>query len=1201
MFTHLHVHSEYSLLDGMCRIPQLVKRAKELGMNAVALTDHGSMYGAIDFYNEAKNAGIKAIIGCEMYVAPSQHTSRNSQDKSSFHVLLLAKNLTGYRNLMMLTSKAHTEGFYYKPRIDHALMEQYHEGLIALSACMSGEIPVRILQNRIQEARDLALWYKNLFGDFYLEIQRNPIPELDRINRELIAIGKEMNIPLVATNDVHYIYKEDAPVHDLLLCIGTNSVISDEKRMKMSGDFIYFKTPEEMAAAYQDIPEAIDNTQKIADMIELKLDFSRLHLPEIELPPGKNAHQYLSDLCYEGFKQYYPNPTPELESRLKYELEVIEKTQFANYFLVVWDMLYYSRRQGIYIGVRGSAAASIVLHCLGITTVDPVEHKLVFERFLNIERKEMPDIDSDFEDWRRQEVIDYVSQKYGADHVAQIITFGTLGAKAALRDVGRALGMTYSDVDRVAKLVPFGVGMTLDKAMEQSAEMKEIYEADAAIRKLVDFAKRVEGIARHASTHAAGVVISKEPLTLHVPLQQVSKSEGSGLVMTQYHMDNIAKIGLLKMDFLGLSNLTILSRAQKIIADNRGVNLDLAHLPMDDRKTFDLLASGETTGVFQLESSGMRRYIRELRPTCLGDIAAMVALYRPGPMEHIPKFIKSKHGEEPITYPHPALEKILEDTYGVIVYQDQVLFIVRQFAGYSLGQADIFRKAMGKKIPEVMQKEKVNFINGAQKLGYSLEMAETIFALILPFAGYAFNKAHAVSYALIAYQTAYLKANYPSEYMNAFLIVNTGVTDKITSAVSECRRLGVDVRKPDINQSLASFSLEDSGDPQKPAIRFGLAAVKNVGPGAIEPLVDERLKNGPYKTIEDFCRRMDPQTANRRVLESLIKAGAMDDLGSRGALLNGVDRMLSLSQSEQKLRTSGQSTMFDMFGQSTPMPLPQLDLAGEDVGVKQKLAWEKEMIGVYLSEHPFTAYARLIDTTTVTMIGQINDELVGEEVSLVGMVSSVRELNTKDHRTFCSAILEDLEASIEIMVWPKTYEGTRELWQEGNFLWVEGKVKLKDEKVQVTCDLVETFQPDTKAPAARTGGVSALAAVTNSTAPGNSQTLNGHNGNGKNGNGKNGNGNGNGQNPVNNILHKITIVITETEDEVKDDNDLTELVNLLKEYRGRDELYLRIISLDRVTNFKMPGVYIDYSPDLVKRLGKFVKPENLIVDTLKPA
>jgi DNA polymerase-3 subunit alpha len=1185
MFTHLHVHSEFSLLDGMCRIPQLVKRAKELGMNAVALTDHGSMYGAIDFYLAAKEAGIKPIIGCELYVAPNLHTGKTAGEKSSYHVVLLAKNQTGYRNLMQLTSKAHTEGFYYKPRIDHALMEQYHEGLIALSACMSGEIPARIMQNRMQEARQLAIWYKKLFGDFYLEIQRNPIPELDKINRELIAMGKELNIPLVATNDVHYIYKEDAPVHDLLLCIGTNAQVSDEKRMKMSGDFIYFKTPEEMGEIYRDIPEAIENTQKIADMVDLKLDFSRLHLPEIELPAGQNAQQYLADLCLTGFKQYYPDPTPEIVQRLQYELEVIEKTQFANYFLVVWDMLSYSRKKGILIGVRGSAAASIVLHCLGITTVDPVEHKLVFERFLNIERKEMPDIDSDFEDWRRQEVIDYVSQKYGADHVAQIITFGTLGARAALRDVGRALGMSYGDVDRVAKLIPFGVGMTLEKAMEQTAEMREIYQADAAIRKLVDFAKKVEGIARHASTHAAGIVISKDPLTRHVPLQQVSKSEGSGLVMTQYGMDNIAKIGLLKMDFLGLANLTILSKAQMIIKENRGVDLDLAHLPMDDKKTFDLLASGETTGVFQLESAGMRRYIKELKPTCFSDISAMVALYRPGPMEHIPKFIKSKHGEEPITYPHPALEKILEETYGVIVYQDQVLFIVRQFAGYSLGQADIFRKAMGKKIAEVMQKEKVNFINGAIKLGYSEEMAETIFALILPFAGYAFNKAHSVSYALIAYQTAYLKANFPSEYMNAFLITNMNVMEKITTAVSECRRLGIVVRQPNINMSQVTFSLEESGDYEKPAIRFGLAAVKNVSPSAIQSLVEERNKNGPFKTVEDLCRRLDSQSANRRVLESLIKAGALDELGNRGALINNIERILSLAQSEQKLKSSGQSTMFDLFGQSTPVPMPHLEISGEDVSVKEKLAWEKEMIGVYLSEHPFARYARNIDTTSITLIGQINEELSGQEVSLVGMVSAVRELSTKDHRAFCSAILEDLESNIEIMVWPKTYENTREIWQEGNFLRVQGKVKMKDEKLQVTCDAVEIYTPD----AVPKNVVSSATPVTSGFGK-----INGNNGNGSNGNGKN----GNGKSAINNVLHKVTIVIHETEDEIQDEKNLNELVDLLREYRGKDEVNLRIVNNERVTNMKLPSVFIDYSPDLVKRLGKYIKPENLIVEKL---
>jgi DNA polymerase III subunit alpha len=1184
MFSHLHVHTEFSLLDGMCRIPQLVKRVKELGMNSVAITDHGSMYGAIDFYQEAKNAGIKPIIGCELYVALNDRRGRSAVDKSSGHVVLLAKNLTGYRNLMQLTSKAHLEGFYYKPKIDHALMVQHHEGLIALSACMSGEIPSLVLQNRLSEAREMARWYKDLFGDFYLEIQRNPMPELEKINRELIAISRELEIPLAATNDVHYIYREDAAIHDILLCIGTNATVNDEKRMKMSGDFIYLKTPQEMAEAYQDIPEAIENTQRIADMCDLKLDFSRLHLPEIELPPGKNAQQYLSDLCREGFKKYYPDPTPEVVQRLDYELDVIEKTQFANYFLVVWDMLSYARKKGILVGVRGSAAASIVLHCLGITAVDPIEHKLVFERFLNIERKEMPDIDSDFEDYRRQEVIDYVTHKYGADHVAQIITFGTLGARAAIRDVGRALGMTYGDVDRVARLIPFGVGMTLDRAIEENAELKEIYQADAIIRKLVDTARKVEGISRHASTHAAGVVISKDPLTLHVPLQQVSKSEGSGQVMTQYSMDNIAKIGLLKMDFLGLANLTILAKARDIITANRGIEFDLYRLPMDDARTFNLLSAGETTGVFQLESAGMRRYIKDLKPTCFSDIAAMVALYRPGPMEHIPKFIRSKHGDEEITYPHPALEKILEETYGVIVYQDQVLFIVREFAGYSLGQADIFRKAMGKKIVEVMLKEKSNFISGAKKLGYTEEIANTIFSLIEPFAGYAFNKAHSVSYALIAYQTAYLKANYPSEYMTAFLAGNSDDLEKMGIAIAECRRLGIAVRPPDINVSEVSFSLEDSGNQEKPAIRFGLAAIKNVGPGAIEPLLAERKKNGPFKSIEDFCRRLDSQTANRRVIESLIKAGALDKLGNRGILFNNVERIISLAQTEQKMRNTGQSTMFDLFGQSAAVPMSALELTGEDVSAKEKLAWEKELMGVYLSEHPFAQYVKLIDTDNTTLPSQINAELDGQTVTMVGMVETVRQLTTtRDHKPFCSAMMGDDAATIEVMVWPRIFEDTKDLWAEGNFLRIEGKVKVKEDRLQVTCDAAEVCKQEVQP--------KAMALTRIPPKNGDAETV-------TSALEKKKNGNGNGKNGHQYSLHKVTIVIYQTEDEESDSIYLNKIMDILKDFRGKDEVHLRIIEGNTFTNLRLPNCYIDLTPDLLKRLGHFVKRENILVENI---
>ncbi len=732
MFSHLHVHTQYSLLDGMGRISDLVARAKEMGMESLAITDHGVMYGAIEFYLTAKEAGIKPIIGCEVYLAPNGRLSRNASDKNNYHLVLLAKNQTGYRNLIQLTTKAHLEGFYYRPRLDKELLERYHQGLIALSACIVGEVPQLILQGRLEEAKQAALWYKETFGDFYFEIQRHPIAELEQLNQHLIPMGQELDIPLVATNDVHYVNKEDASAHDLLLCIGTNSSIHDQKRIKMAGDFYYLKSPEEMAALYQDIPQALENTERIAEMCNLKLEFGRLHLPEVDLPEGKTADEFLADLCHQSLDKYYPDTSPEMKQRLDYELEVIKQTQFANYLLVVWDIISFAKEHKILFGVRGSAAASIILRCLGITEVDPIENKLVFERFLNLERQEMPDIDLDFEDARRDEVIAYVSKKYGKDHVAQIITFGTLGARAALRDVGRALGMAYGDVDRVARLVPFRPGMTLERALEENNELRVIYAEDKIIRKLVDSAQRLEGIARHASTHAAGVVISKQPLTSYVPLQRASKGDGETTVMTQFTMEDIAHIGLLKMDFLGLANLTILGRAKEIIAKSRGVDIDLHNIAMDDAKTFELLSSGETAGVFQLEGAGMRRYIKELKPTTFSDIAAMIALYRPGPMEHIPTFIKAKHGLEPIHYPHPALASILEETYGVIVYQEQVLFIVQALAGYSLGQADIFRKAMGKKIAAVMKKEQRNFMRVPGRWAIPLKLPRRFLPLLSP-------------------------------------------------------------------------------------------------------------------------------------------------------------------------------------------------------------------------------------------------------------------------------------------------------------------------------------------------------------------------------------------------------------------------------------------------------------------------------------
>ncbi len=1055
MFSHLHVHTEYSLLDGMCRIPQLVARVKEMGMDSLAITDHGNMYGAIQFYTEAKKAGIKPIIGCEAYIAPDSHTSRNAGAKQSYHLVLLAKNHTGYRNLISLITRAHLDGFYYKPRIDKELLSRHCEGLIGLSACRGGELPSLIESGRLDEAKQAALWYKETLGDFYLEIQRHPVSELERINQELIAMSKELDIPLVATNDVHYVNQEDASAHDLLLCIGTNATIHDEKRIKMEGDFLYLKSPQEMEELYRDIPQAIENTEKIADMCNLELEFGRLYLPEIELPEGKTADQYLADLCYEGLPEHYPNPSPEIKQRLEHELEVIKQTQFANYILVVWDIVSFVRKNGILFGVRGSAASSIVLRCLGITEINPVEYGLVFERFLNEERIEMPDIDLDFQDDRRDEVISYVTQKYGQDHVAQIITFGTLGARAALRDVGRALGMPYSEVDRVARLVPFAPNMTLARAMEGNSELSNIYHDDKVVHHLIDSARRLEGISRHASTHAAGVVISKEPLTGYVPLQRASKTDGEATAMTQFSMEDIAQIGLLKMDFLGLANLTILGKARDMIQQSQGIDIDLHHLPLDDKKTFKLLSAGETTGVFQLEGAGMRRYIKDLKPNNFSDIAAMVALYRPGPMEHIPTFINAKHGKQAIRYPNPALAGILEETYGVIVYQEQVLFIVQAIAAYSLGQADIFRKAMGKKIPEVMQKEKQNFITGAKNNGFADKDAEEIFSLIEPFSGYAFNKAHAVSYALIAYQTAYLKANYPVEYITAFLTAHSGQPEKVANAVAECRRLDIEVQPPDIQHSQADFSIEKNGD-NTPAIRFGLATIKNVGFGAVEPIVAEREKSGEFRSIEDFCRRCDLHGINRRTMESLIKAGGFDSLSDRGTLLHNINSILSLAQREQRLRDTGQSTMFDLWGETTELPMPSLEMEYADVTDREKAGWEKELMGVPFSKKSFDPSKF---HPGVTLCASIDSEMNGENVTVICEVASVTYLVTrKDSKPFVKAVIEDISGGVEAMVWSRVYEGTKELWEEGNLLQLEGTIKLRDDEIQLSVNKADIYQ-----------------------------------------------------------------------------------------------------------------------------------------------
>jgi len=1146
MFTHLHVHTEYSLLDGCCRIIPLIHRARDLGMRSLAITDHGNMYGVIDFYRTARECGIKPIIGCEAYIAAGDYHSKEAADKTSYHATLLAQNHTGYNNLIQLVTLAHLEGFYYKPRIDKELLCKYKDGLVVLSGCAQGELSRLILQNRPGEAEQAAAWYKSNFPHYYIEIQRHPLPEIEKINDGLLKLARKLDIPIVATNDVHYINREDAYIHDILLCIGTNTNVNDERRLKMDGDFFYLKSQQEMQEQYADIPDAIENTRVIDSLCNLEIEFGKPHLPQVELPAGKTSHSYLSVLCWRGLKERLPDADTATEKRLEYELDVIEKTQFADYFLVVHDLVSFVRKNGIFFGVRGSAAASLALFCLGITDINPLTYNLVFERFLNIERREMPDIDLDFQDDRRDEVIVYVNQKYGTDHVAQIITFGTLGARAAIRDVGRALGMSYGSVDQVARLIPVRPNIRLEDAMMEVKELTDMYNADEVIRRLIDTAKKLEGISRHSSTHAAGVVISREPLTQYLPMQRASKDSGQHSAMTQFSMDNVARLGLLKLDFLGLANLTLLAKARDVIREQHGIELDLLKIPINDARTFELFSSGETMGIFQLESPGMRRYIKELQPTKFTDIAAMVALYRPGPMDHIPTFIRAKQGLESVHYPHPDLLPILEDTYGVIVYQDQVLFIVQRFAGYSLGRADIIRKAMGKKDAAVMKKERQNFIDGARTKGYTESEAGAIFSLIEPFAGYAFNKSHSVSYARIAYETAFLKANYPIEYMAAFLNTYFDKMDRIASAVSECRRMGLEVLRPDVNHSCAHFTIEAHGEGR--AIRFGMASIKNVGGNAVQPIAEARGSGDEFKSIEDFCRRVELRNVNKKVMESLIKAGAFDSLGLRGSLLAALDRIVSLSQREQKQRLSGQSSMFDLFGQNVDVPLPALDLEYFDVTLQEKLSWEKELMGIYFSEHPLTAMASRLAEHATVLCGEINNEMAGEKVIVAGMVTAVRHVTTRNNRLFVIATFEDLNGSIEVTVWSDVYTQTQDLWVDGSILLVEGYVRVREDRANINCTKVSRYEPE---PAR--------------SEPPKAEPV-------KPDNGK-----------KNNHVKPRTLIINirQSDDSQKDLEHLQKVMGVLRRHPGNDSVQLAIRKGEEITRMEVPDIKVDYSDELL--------------------
>ncbi|HEY4685047.1 MAG TPA: DNA polymerase III subunit alpha, partial [Dehalococcoidia bacterium] len=1113
MFTHLHLHTEYSLLDGLTRIPPLMERLRELGQEAAAITDHGNLHGAIEFYREARARGIKPIIGVEAYVAPGSRLTRDAADKQPYHLTLLARNKTGYRNLLKLVTASHLDGYYYRPRMDRELLEKHGQGIIVLSGCPSGEVHRLILEGRVEEAKATASWYRERFDGYYFEVQAHDMPEFSEAKRVLVGLSRETGIPLVATNDSHYLVREDHDSHDILLCIGTNSTVQEEKRMRMSDPSYFVRSEAEMRAALADLPEALDNTWRIAEACDLQIEFGRLHLPEPELPAGVTPAEHLEQLCWEGLRRRLPDAGPEAEERLRYELEVVRETGFTNYVHIVREIAVFARGQGIRVGVRGSAAASLILYCLGVTDIDPLKANLVFERFLNKERPEPPDVDFDLPDDRREEVLRFVANRYGADRVAQIITFGTLGAKAAVRDVGRALGMSYADVDRVARLIPNALHMTLDRALNESGEMRSIYEADSQVRNLIDSARRLEGVARNASTHAAGVVISRDPLVEHVPLARPARGETQAMPTTQYAMEDVAAIGLIKMDLLGLSNLTILDRAVELIARRRGVELDLENLP-DDPKTFAMLSAGDTFGVFQLESAGMRRAVVELKPTSVDDLAALVALYRPGPMQHIGTFCRAKHGLEKVSYPHPDLADILDQTYGVITYQDQVLKIAQRFAGYSLGAADIMRKAMGKKIPALMQAERTRFISGAAAKGYRRDDAEKVFDLIEPFAGYAFNKAHAYSYGTIAYQTAYLKANYTEEYLTAILMSApshpAGTLERIAQAYSECVRLGIAVLPPDVNKSEATFVLEPLADPstgsgqapstgsgqapstgsgQAPStgsgqarsgIRFGLAMVKNVGQGAAESLIESRAEaGGAFASLDDFCRRLNARNVNKRALESLVKVGALDSIaggpaapassaGRRGSLLVNLDRILTIAQSSQRLRETGQSTMFDLFGAEVATPLSGIDLESAPVPRGEILSWERELMG-YSSEHPFTPAAPHLAPHVTALCNEITSELLtdlppqGRDFVLAGAVRSTRRLTTRDGRPFIAAALEDLSGSVEVTVWPDAYERTAELWAAGTIVLVQVRVRERGDRlsagVQEVAPFADAFEP----------------------------------------------------------------------------------------------------------------------------------------------
>ena len=1058
-FAHLHVHTEYSLLDGACRMERLLDAAKEMGQTAVAITDHGCMYGVVEFYKAAKKRGIHPILGCEVYVARRTRFDKvHELDGENRHLVLLCENETGYHNLLALVSKAWVEGFYSKPRVDLDLLREHHEGLIALSACLAGEIPRALTRGDYEGAREAALRYEGIFGrgNFYLELQDHGMAEQKRINPQLIRLSRETGIPLVATNDCHYIAPEDSRMHRVLLCIQTGRTIEDENAMEFGSEEFYFKSEEEMRALFPDVPEAADNTVKIAQRCQVELEFGKTKLPAFFTPDGSDNLEFFRRLCQEGLiRRYGEDPPQEYRDRLEYEIRVISQMGYVNYYLIVWDFIRYARSVGIPVGPgRGSGAGSLAAYCVGITNVDPMRYDLLFERFLNPERVSMPDFDIDFSDERRDEIIGYVVDKYGADHVAQIVTFGTMAARGALRDVGRALNIPYNKVDQVAKLVPLSLGMTLDTAMKQSKELREKVEADPQVKELWDMARKVEGMPRHASTHAAGVVITDKPVMDYVPL-----SKNDDAVVTQYTMTAIEELGLLKMDFLGLRNLSVIDHAEKLVR-RREAGFSIEAAPEDDGAVFRMLSEGHSEGVFQLESPGMKRLLVQAQPACVEDLIAIISLYRPGPMQFIPQYLESRKNPESVHYRHPLLRPILEPTGGCIIYQEQVMQIFRDLAGYSLGRADIVRRAMAKKKHDVLEREREVFLHGQQRedgtwevdgclrRGVDQQTALELFKEIESFASYAFNKPHAAGYAVVAYQTAYLKCHYPCEYMAALLSSVLGQTGKVAEYIEECGRLGISVLPPHVNYSDTGFTVVGK------SIRFGLLAVKNLGRNVIARMVAERRAAGEFTSFYNFCKRMAGRDLNRRAIESLVKCGALDGLGNnRREMLLAVERVLDSLEADKRRNVEGQMGFFDAPG-SAQGGEPPLEKT-EDFSAADKLNMEKEVTGMYLSGHPMAAYAGLYQEGGYARMDEILQSAGeretgryqdGQWVTLLGMVVGVRKKATKNNAQMAFVSLEDMYGAITALVFPKVLEQYGSLLYEGAVVEVQGKLSFTEDK-----------------------------------------------------------------------------------------------------------------------------------------------------------